>query len=195
METTVEKIHREFKTSSDAFFCQKNSRENLLTVGLTNQVKLMDLQELYPIHKVINRTRVDQLCVKYKLIFGLIERYVGKIPNKNLEEIISFRKNHSPYHYLSRKLGWLNSVIPSELATYTHIPVKNFNTVPKGRKYEERGDYYIVAPEKDFLRGSSRGANDPIVLFEDSRFSNVYVIVTAWGDEAKDEQVFNEKLN
>ena len=62
MKSIVEKIHKEFKTSSEELFCKQNSREQLLSVGLDKQVRMMDLQKKYPTHKVIQKTRVQQIC-------------------------------------------------------------------------------------------------------------------------------------
>jgi len=194
MKSIVEKIHKEFKTSSEELFCKQNSREQLLSVGLDKQVRMMDLQKKYPTHKVIQKTRVQQICEKYKLHFDELENYIGGIPNKNLQEIIDFKNKHLIHHY-NEYSGLFGFKIKQ-------ITCRGLNGVPDKQKEFAKnmsGSFFICAPLKDFDRASiSRSANDPIILWCESswiRSSEPLVIVTAWGDEAKDEQVFNEKLN
>lgn len=45
----------------------------------------------YPVNKFITEDRVRQICEKYNLVFGDVSLYKGFVPQKNLNDIASFK--------------------------------------------------------------------------------------------------------
>lgn len=194
MNSIVEQIHRDFKTTSN--YLKEGERSALKTVGLDNHVRAIDAHLRYPNHKLIHSTHAEQICSKYGLFCGKLDKYIGQIPNKNLKELEDFKLNVAP-HYTIDYGFW-----GGQKKTY----YKNLSEIRNKKSTEKRlvlmaGQFSICAPEKDFISGSRHIlVDDPIILFSEyprdyCYSSNMFVIVTAWGEEAKDEKVFNERLN
>lgn len=117
----------------------------------------------YP-YKYITEERVNDICMKYALIFGKAEWFIGDIPEKNQQDIVNFKvdvkdrgEEKSQYH------------------------------IPKGM--ERPSSFKIVAPQHDFdLEGKEvQGFEikevplDPVVLCPMAKGG--YLIVTMWGKE------------
>lgn len=45
----------------------------------------------YPLYKFITVESVKKICEKYNLVYGPVSRYIGTVPDKNLEEIDNFK--------------------------------------------------------------------------------------------------------
>ena len=45
----------------------------------------------YPHYKFITTESVKKICEKYNLVYGPVSRYIGTVPDKNLEEIDNFK--------------------------------------------------------------------------------------------------------
>lgn len=165
----------------------------------------------YPNHKFITEDSVKKICDKYNLVYGSVDRYIGTVPDKNLKQIEDFKISEEDEAYFTAIDGTSN------------IKVQFFNVKEYELAYKKlKGGYYssnynyaritggklmmeIAAPLKDFnmtnqevkdFKISNIYVPDPVVLqpvvFKNQRY---YLIVTAWGLEASDELVVNQKMN
>lgn len=195
---------KEFKDcQSEMIRLDTLKKENAAKEHLTAAINHYSFK--YPQYKFITEESVLKLCKKYGLIFGTNDRYVGEIPYKNLKDIEDFKidENEEATHYI------LNRHI--NVSKYANR--KQFENWQKSDEskigYETKtlSKFEIVAPEKDFNMAGMHVVNyqieekpievpDPIVLkpvlFQ---FRRHFLVVTAWGLEASDELVVNEKLN
>jgi len=163
----------------------------------------------YPQYKFITEHSVKGICAKYGLIYGKINRYIGTVPDKNLKHMEDFKINHedncfeeyfnTPYiDFGSRRTGqrFMNGAEYSELDTRQKM---SQYTCYEHHKLE------IAAPKSDFdLEGygvkdhkiSKIEIPDPVVLhpvcYNNQKY---YLIVTAWGLEASDPLIVNERNN
>ena len=210
---TVEEILKEFDSSFSEFTSDiKNILNNNLTdelkigkrlhnLGFTNTASSQAYQQYYvnkrraiivnrnidklklkyPGYKFIASRNLNTICEKFALIHGEIIGFNGIIPEKNLNDIEQFQKI--------------------------------FDKQDSSHRYTDSGyipnDMIICAPPsmflENFLRYNSRTNkleynftnNDPIVLQEVKigEYETMYIIITAWGPEAQDEQIFNQQHN
>lgn len=141
----------------------------------------------YPQNRFINQDGVTRLCEKYNLIQGGVDSYVGNVPSDNLKEIERFKlkdKDRAP----AREMGW--SILAS-----IYLSESRADAAPK---FDTK--LQICAPQHDFNtqgkeiknRKLSQIIPDPVVLMP---CIGGFLIVTAWGAEAKDEQVQNPNKN
>lgn len=171
----------------------------------------------YPFNKFITLDKIRDLCQKYKLQQGWVDDYIGDVPEKNLFEIENFKllpedsivcvgiNNGSAYplhdsYYISQ-----TTADSFEIECDVH-GIKHIKSLPghylKNAFYET--NLRIIAPTSDFLKSNERvvrgeivEVKDPIVLqpvFYEG-LEDIYLIVTAWGDEASDPDVVNVKMN
>lgn len=159
----------------------------------------------YPNYKFITEDSVKKICEKYKLVYSEVNNYIGEVPDLNIQHMLDFKISNEDKVYLKTE-SYHGKVFNREFITY--------------KDYEQRGKHgfssgwvtrtielpmEICAPLKDFdTRGmeikdkklSKIEVLDPIVLqpvmFENQKY---YLIVTAWGPEASDESVVNQKMN
>lgn len=156
----------------------------------------------YPLYRFITEDGVEDICNKYNLVMGDVSKYIGTVPDKNLEEIENFK---TPAEEDCRYIMRVSSGRGSK---QSYIPYLQY-LYESHREKEDRGYYYrysveesfkICAPAKDFdlknmkVEGHKlvRHTPDPVVLFP---VYKGYLIVSAWGPEASDSQVVNSKLN
>lgn len=188
---------------------------------------------LYPNNKFITEDVVHTINKKYGLVIGDISKFIGFVPEKNLKDIIEFKKKHrSNYIYVQiNKITNNTKYYKEEIVDIKEIiEIYCSSTLTLDfikRELEEkywflRGETYTVdytefptiaicAPPTDmgisartfknmqkknmfdlFSKKTIKIEADPIVLF---RVKEGYIIVTAWGDEASDPLVVNEKFN
>lgn len=148
----------------------------------------------YP-YKFITEKSVKKICEKYGLIYGSVQLYIGEVPEKNLEQLENFsiadedraydcshmiggpvyktsfndaEEKRQNYHYGISKSG-LEICAPLSMFDMHRNEVKNY-------KLQEVPDPIVLQP----------------VMYKDESY---YLIVTAWGEEASDENVVNEKMN
>lgn len=170
----------------------------------------------YPQYKFITEDSVKNICDKYGLVYGEVSRYKGTVPEENLEQMENFKiedvdvcaKKESVY------LGFMPSgyTSPIDYFSKNELRSKKIEDDKEGkssfmsdfRTFFRVCPLEIAAPVKDFdmeghkLEGNKivREIPDPVVLqpvhFEGKKH---YLIVTAWGEEASDELVVNERLN
>jgi hypothetical protein len=168
-------------------------------------------QQKYPVYKFITEDSVKKICAKYNLIYGPVERYTGTVPDKNIQDMERFTIDEDDMCYFTERQSIYGD-------RYGHR-IFSKEEMEKQRAYESSLAKYgvsrinimgscpleIAAPASDFDTTGMELKNfklspiefpDPIVLqpvfFEGSKH---YLIVTAWGLEASDEMVVNEKMN
>ncbi len=135
MKTIVEEIHNEFDTAADrmlaeaneilavGFEVQKEARLASLGFARSKQATAVDkaseaakliqhYKHSYPAHKFITEDAVRDICKRYKLLLGGVDKFVGDVPEKNLAEIESFvvkeEDYKKPFEWMSG-LSWFNS--------------------------------------------------------------------------------------
>ncbi len=223
-----------------------NKRERLKNLGFTNakevkeaEVEIERLDNLkkeneskknlieainyfsfkYPNYKFITEDSVLQICNKYGLVYGGIEKYIGTVPDKNLKHIEDFKvleddecHIHSEWCH-SFDIGRFMETEHYQTSKETAIKIENNLRNPKhsffggisSHTIDKKCPLEIVAPIKDFNTDGMDVKNfkllkievpDPIVLkpviFNNTKY---YLIVTAWGIEASDELIVNANHN
>lgn len=181
---------------------------------LDNNQELVDLIQYYHIHypnnKFITKNQVTQICDKYNLVCGSVELYKGFVPETKLKSMADFNLNLKEKLYLDSDyfrsyqdgdmwFDFKRSVIDG--VEYEKEQASRNTNSYRYTHYQCINDKFeICAPIKDMdmknhtLKGRFLVKNipDPVVL---QRVSGGYLIITAWGDEASDELVVNNKMN
>lgn len=165
----------------------------------------------YPCYKFITEDSVRKICEKYGLIYGEVTKYKGTVPDANLKQMEEFKISNDDccctqstrFRYGTPDIKNISFSEMRRLEIYYSSPsnLSSFST-----HNFEKSPLEIVAPSVDFDFQDSELENfklnkkikipDPIVLqpvFYGTK--KYYLIVTAWGDEASDENVVNEKMN
>jgi hypothetical protein len=173
----------------------------------------------YPMYRFITEQSVNRICEQYGLVYSSVGNYIGDVPEENLKHIENFKidENDEAWAQMTHAMWSGFSQIPSSICNYVpYWEVKDIES-----RYNEnpemhllRQNYYyakcpleIVAPARDFKQeGLERQGNrlvtaapkDPIVL-QPVIFNGFgqkhYLIVTAWGLESTDPDVFNASHN
>lgn len=177
----------------------------------------------YPNHKFITEEAVKRICEKYNLVCAEVSRYKGFVPDKNLREIEAFKIQDKDRLYEQRIVGYSSrwSIISREQYVKETKPkerepnpLDSFDSIARymlserdlqnrnsGYSYEELTELMICAPSKDMdltdadvigYKVVKREVPGPVVL---RRVMHGYLILTAWGDEASDTDVVNQKMN
>jgi hypothetical protein len=120
------------------------------------------------LYKFIDYENVYKLCKKYKLILAPVNRFIGEIPEKNQKEILNFKFDIKDYD-TTKESNYVNGVNLLIVATPDLIDKTGMR-----------------------IQGIELVKDDPIVL---QQVNGGYLIVTAWGNEANDEIIINEKMN
>lgn len=205
METIVEQIHREFNEAHDKILVPvpNASAEKLYKLGFvrsrsaaaydSNFERLKTQAEYfrsrYPQYKFITEKQVASICAKYGLLLAPADAYTGDVPHSKVAEIAAFKIE---WQDLTRR--WLD-----EWGDFRHTGL--VSVIPKDDQQElHHGvDFWICAPVKDIdTEGLTQvghtlvNVDDPIVLHP---VEGGFLIVAAWGPEASDENVVNEKMN
>lgn len=176
----------------------------------------------YPNYKFITEASVKRICEKYGLIYGNVSDYIGTVPDNNLKHIEDFRIDEEDDCYVYTFIysdGWNKNLMEkgfrtkddSEKKVKDEIEKSNTSLAsasPLAHHYSrmfnaDKCQLEIAAPIKDFDMKGKEVKNykvsdipDPIVLkpviYKDVKH---YLIVTAWGLEAEDGLVINERHN
>lgn len=165
----------------------------------------------YPHYKFITESSVKEICEKYNLVYGEISKYIGDVPNVNLKHIEDFKISENDECYLHKvtHLDFMSSRVVREkfmdFKEYKSITSELNQMHFSWRETNEKCPLEIAAPLKDFNMDESEVKGfkiskieipDPVVLkpviFEGQKH---YLIITAWGLEASDEIVVNNKMN
>lgn len=179
-----------------------------------NKKKLIDainyFSTKYPQYKFITEESVKTICEKYGLIYGDVAHYIGTVPDENLEQMKEFKISDDDACYdkivFAKGVGFsqtrISPVSKAEVIEYDSEST-GFGVVSTSYS---KSPLEIAAPSSDFnLEGKEiKGfklsikpkAPDPVVLqpvfYNGQKY---YLIVTAWGKEAEDNLVINDKLN
>lgn len=166
----------------------------------------------YPQYKFITEASVKKICAKYNLVYGNVGKYIGTVPDKNLKHIEDFKIKDEDKAYLEVEEGMFHYATRFiDQNTYSRQVNPHSYDAMRGVRYRTTSTSYrecpltIVAPVSDFNMGKSELKDfqvsdvfipDPIVLapvfFEGQRH---FLVVTAWGEEASDQDVVNQKMN
>ena len=174
----------------------------------------------YPLNKFITDIEVKRICEKYGLVFGDASRFIGEIPEKNIKEIESFKLKkedfiedvNSDWTTILRNSLMRGHLTPTGFSIDHSVGFGDrrisadfvggfeMDESIEQKASKQKPAFKVVARQQDFdtngmtLRGHKLEMNipDPIVL---QPVKGGYLIVTAWGDEASDEAVVNEKMN
>lgn len=152
----------------------------------------------YPNNKFITEDQVKAICFKYNLVCGEVSRYKGFVPVKNLIQIEQFRLKDGDglkVYSVGIYQEWAGRVEDDGGAA-----AEKWRFIYEKRKMAE--PMQICAPVKDMdlsgmtiedgYRVQKIHVPDPVVL---QPVKGGYLILTAWGDEASDENVVNQKFN
>lgn len=201
-----------FTSSKDALECRKEIRsaeqieqENIKRDRLKRAI--LYFQQKYPHYKFIDSDGIARICKKYGLIHAPCNRYTGVVPEKNIREMESFKINDDD-------ICWQETTYAYHRSEITFISkYEGEQKVKEGKKmcpsmrdsWVQPGTRSMAAPRKDFdLSGMKIDTDgitainipDPVVfepvVFEGNKY---YLISTAWGDEASDEDVVNHIMN
>lgn len=197
----VAKIHNEFNTASDKALeeaksilansenAKKEKMELLKELGFYNTKEYHEFVQVenkrlkaeltaevlqyvrftYPEYKFITRQDTEKICKKYNLVLGNVSQYKGFIPEKNLKQLKAFiDKESNGGLFYGKEYMWIAA------------PLKDM---------EQKG-YKLEGVEL------KRDIPDPIILLNyNAKGVSLDCIITAWGDEASDPIVVNEKMN
>lgn len=174
--------------------------------------KLKEYSQRYPLDKFITEAQVKEICEKYNLVFGKVDRFVGEIPEKNLLEIEN-RKPLAPEDecWVNNRNVWFGHMNLIRIGgsigdKLNRLQVEKINDAVEEPKEEKKKEHeyvlqslHICATLPDMntrgmeLEDGYKLIPDPIVLEE--TISGLYRVVTAWGPEANDLIVANPALN
>ena len=178
---------------------QTLERENSQKKELIEAINYFSFK--YPAYKFITEESVKKICQKYGLVYGIIDHYIGTVPDKNLKHMEYFKISEDDECYLFKEYYYGNRIEEEliNIKEYRHLFKFNRNIAFSKLPLE------IAAPVTDFNLESHEVKNfkisktpipDPVVLkpviFNTQKY---YLIVTAWGDEASDELVLNSNHN
>ena len=173
----------------------------------------------YPNNKFITEEQVSAICKKYNLSCGPVDRYKGFVPETKLKMVEDFSvKKQDRCEILCRnvKFSYIYSqereikeakqqhpdgIFP--ISSYSSTPMINVAYISSFDLIENQ-NLVICAPTKDmdlvglskigalFMSLTTVNVPDPVVL---QPVKGGFLIVCAWGDEASDEIVVNQKMN
>ncbi len=174
---------------------EKKAEENEKERAQREAENILYFQQNYPMYKFITRTKIQEICKKYGLVWGGVDKYRGEVPAKNLAEIMKFNQNNIVKVEDGKYLRH-SAYSVSEEISYTIYKHNNYSTT---FYHEYVTGFDICAPAKDMnlnktglVNGRYEDIPDPVVLYP---VRGGYLIVTAWGPEASDEYIVNQKMN
>lgn len=209
-------IDKAARLSKLGFGHSKEVQEANAQIAIINEKKkvheaIIYFQQKYPQYKFITEDSVNEICNKYGLIYGDVYNYTGTVPEKNLKQIEDFSIQSEDKCYQRRFIGGSRSWKPDYVSNIEAHP--KYTDREKELRMHIYNNHYsysedsltIAAPKSDFnMEGMELKGNklskieipDPIVLqpvFHGG--ARYFLIVTAWGLEASDELVVNQKMN
>jgi hypothetical protein len=172
---------------------------------------------MFPQYKFISPDMAMAICKKYDLVLGSVGQYKGFVPEKNLKQIERFYKGENEINTQYTK-WWIGSWGGEDIITKEKYDqdIKMLNLLQESqartRIYspihchvsKRKTKLEIAAPLKDMKTSGytlkdrifSLEIPDPVVLAPVQHGNTkLYCIITAWGNEANDEIVINQKMN
>ena len=155
----------------------------------------------YTNYRLIGIKNILNLCEKYDLYLGLIDQFIGSIPYSNLQDLTKHKNEVSN----SKEFTRLSPESAIDIAHYSSYGDIYYAIVAPRYMFKENlveADRLILNIEKPKLKIKFEFQKpsfnlDPIVLaplYNPRGYNNgiVYQIVTAWGEEAEDDNVINK---
>lgn len=163
---------------------------------------LAEASQKYPQYKFLTKKSAEKICEKYNLYIGDIHQYMGFVPEKNLKDIENFYNTNNPLAILYSYSSYSGMGRDVEVTKEEYNKYRKESSAHSGYANESKRYLKIAAPAKDMdthgykLKGREFVKEDPIVMAP-VKVNNVDLmcVVTAWGDEASDPEVVNEKNN
>jgi hypothetical protein len=171
------------------------------------QAELDNWKLSMPNYKLISYRSIDKLCAKYGLLMGLSTLYKETLPTKNAYDVQQFVKKYTG----STRWAHTNTVDPlftQAFDDYGKNGKNNLYVVGAEKFFDLKGQ---VVVGREIFRSPADGAKytlepipvppDPIILapaYFNSKFGRslkLFTIITAFGIEASDPMVVNEKMN
>lgn len=200
-------------------------KENIEASGIIKTIELSEshiqfvkyYKKQYPHHKFITQEQVKAICHKYNLVCGDVSRFIGFVPEKNLNDLENFKlkkdelenlkidetyeRNENSIYKTYSVSKFINDKYPDSQSVIDAIT--SGKLAPMSGKYIINDGLKICAPVKDMdISGLELKEGyklerkieipDPVVL---QPVEGGYLILTAWGDEASDPLVMNENHN
>lgn len=219
-QITAKEIHDEFCLASDNLLEEVKQvlqddfeADRLKELGFKSIKKVSDREDVltkrryaetvayyrqkYPFRKFLLQLSVEAICKKYGLLCGDVHNFTGEIPQKNVEEILSFKVRDEDRPE-SDDTTWFSSGRMGEKFDKFFLCEGKWCEEKVESTHREKITLKICAPEAMFNKKNLNVVDgymlvsDPIVL---QPVKGGYLIVTAWGDEATDEIVVNEGMN
>lgn len=163
-------------------------------------------KQKYPHYKIIDQLSLQKVCNKYQLMYGHVTFFKGNIPDKNFQDLKNFKIDEEDKLYIAEN-GWGRN---------QNSYLADCKLTPKKGEHNYTDALLIAAPVTDFNLSAFDNSDrtkygqlkaivdkDPIVLqpvYRNNKShynyrNDYYIIVTAWGDEASDSSIVNEKMN
>jgi hypothetical protein len=153
----------------------------------------------YPFNKFITEDQVRQICEKYGLVCGGIERYKGFVPNEKLIQISNFNPKEKDVLLEAWSIG-THRDYKDEVLNDNGVSHDRWPSLYK--KEMRKAPLQICAPSKDMILDKGllvgyrivdvKDVPDPVVL---QPVKGGFLIICAWGDEASDPLVVNQINN
>lgn len=205
----VEKVYseEEIKTIEDlASLGFKNNKEYRAYEDWKRAKNVTKYSESYPMNKFITEGAVKKICKKYGLLLADVGDYKSDIPFENQKAIVNFRiKDEDTKGGSIFELGslWSAMIMPRmryrEGGLIYDSPTEEITITESTKpKFSKAKNLKIIAPPKKLnmkgkkIKGHCLIDKDPIVL---QPVKDGYLIVTAWGFEAKDPEIQNPRHN
>jgi hypothetical protein len=195
------------ESTAEAVRLDKLMKENKAKEELIEAINYFGFK--YPQYKFITEGSVKKICEKYGLVYGEVSRYMSTVPDKNLKHIEDFKIQEEDKCCIYRRWwfstysGW--SLLEEKFVAKGTLTEHRTTGLSRDRESVNECPMEIAAPLKDFdtkgmeikdMKISNIEIPDPVVLqpvvFKDKKH---YLIVTAWGEEASDELVVNQRSN
>jgi len=182
----------------------KNSKEYRTYLDWQKAKKITYYSETYPMHKFITEGAVKKICKKYNLLLADVGDYKSDIPFDNQKAIVNFKVKDTDtqsnslfsfnFEMLMPRMIWGDRGITFEeqkkdepetikVKEVRFVGAKNLKVIAPPSKLKMKGKK---------VKGHCLIDKDPIVL---QPVNDGYLIVTAWGFEAKDPEVQNPRHN
>lgn len=126
--------------------------QRLNTLKQENEIKnninqaIMYYSTKYPLYRFITEDSVKELCKKYNLVYGTVDKYIGNIPDENLKEIENFKLKDEDEAYS------VESTIITFSKSDNSFSRELFNTISSYVKYEEFFTNKNEIPEELFIK-------------------------------------------
>ena len=215
---------KDFKTKGD-FLSQvgfKNSIATRLYRAISdNPFRAQEYERKYfGQYKFLLKPQLERLCEKYDLYVRNPDMFLGDIPEKNVKDIMDFKvdiydlPNFNGLSYdekcniIERLKKEIDIFFLKSFDNNIKLDVP-INLIPRLNKILNLNTIQIAAVKKLFDEKAFESSDarilgmaeleplhkvelDPIVLCE---VNGGYIVITAWGDEANDELLFDQKQN